>query len=199
MANLREFLLLPKLPSKDFLSKEAYDFIQRDIYVDVSTVLISNFDWNFVYADVLAWPSTSRTSVILPDGGAISLYTRQFTSDTPVTLEISARSQDEAKLIVYASFLDQPISFTTPTATKITPLDLGAGAVIKLRTGPPASDLLHITTYRTLMGIASFPSCLLDSIASHRSSSGCPPVSLRLSRSMNMARCLSLGLIAFYH
>ncbi|OBZ76539.1 hypothetical protein A0H81_03146 [Grifola frondosa] len=147
MANICEFLLSAQAPLQGFIVKGGIRLHPRDIYVDVSAVLTSTFDWNFVYADVLVWPSTSRTSVILPDGGAISLFARQFTSDTPVTLEISARSQDEAKLIVYASFLDQPISFTTPTATTITPLDLGAdslhvGAVITVANGSASVEYL---------------------------------------------------------
>ncbi|TRM69545.1 hypothetical protein BD626DRAFT_390571 [Schizophyllum amplum] len=116
---------LRKIPAKVNRNKSAANIILHNVFTDLGTLKTDEAEFTFVYTDVLALTPGSSVRLPLPDLASINLYARIVTADQPVTIELVTSSQRTAQVMLWATYIDQPVSVTL--AGRPTPqlLDLG--------------------------------------------------------------------------
>ncbi|WEW55974.1 hypothetical protein PRK78_001409 [Emydomyces testavorans] len=91
-------------------SAEIYSL--RDVLIDASsTFLGSKASSVSVFADVLVF-SGEETVIKIPDCGVFMLYTRVITASSPIRLVLKPETKSDCVVMIYASVLDQPVSYT---------------------------------------------------------------------------------------
>ncbi|KAI1271857.1 hypothetical protein F5Y07DRAFT_403944 [Xylaria sp. FL0933] len=122
--------------------------IQRDVYLDASTVLTAPTNQLYLYTDVLAF--TKQETVISPPAyGLIQIVARVLTADNPINLKFVTAGDDGCVVWIYASMLDQPITVSSGTSKPIT-LTLGletGNAGVFLTVQPNAISTEYVTDF----------------------------------------------------
>ncbi|KAL1749163.1 hypothetical protein HDZ31DRAFT_28359 [Schizophyllum fasciatum] len=119
---------LKDIPAKTSQGIVAMSSISHDVYVDLSTVKMDSADLTFVYTDVLALSPAPTVSLSLPRFASINLFARAITSEAPVNLELSTADDEMAQLVIWATYVDQPVTVTLANKTQPAKLDLGPGS-----------------------------------------------------------------------
>ncbi|KAL1754059.1 hypothetical protein FB107DRAFT_249776 [Schizophyllum commune] len=95
--------------TKSFEQTPVNTFV-HDVFVDLAPVDLTRSDFTSVYTDILALSSKAIMQLLLPKLALVRLYARVITSDQPTTLELCPSSHDAAQVVLWATYLDQPVS-----------------------------------------------------------------------------------------
>ncbi|APA11695.1 hypothetical protein sscle_08g064650 [Sclerotinia sclerotiorum 1980 UF-70] len=159
---------LPTIPQKSSVGVNGFKYVQRDIYVDVPTVLASAASARqiSIYADVLAFPSPN-IDIAVPKFGIIKFITRVVSGSGPLLITLTPAANEQSAFLIYGSTFDQPISFKigsdSPVSLNLSP-DLGnLGAKIILKNG--VATLTYLSRYVDLsVSDVEFSKCLSTQI-----------------------------------
>ncbi|TRM63187.1 hypothetical protein BD626DRAFT_569227 [Schizophyllum amplum] len=119
---------LSKIPAKNDRTSTATNLILHDVFTDLGALKTDEADFVFAYTDILAFSPGTRVSLSLPEMASINLYTRVITSEQPVTLELVPSSDEDAQVVLWATYLDQPVTVCLAGQTGAHALDLGVAS-----------------------------------------------------------------------
>lgn len=156
---------IAKIPLRAAVEQDEHGrYSQRDVYLDISTLLGNSGTHRQVggFADVLAFTS-SKVVVNLPKNGNFRLYARVFTASSPVHLQFEPEDDCDCVVSMYASILDQPMTFSFGSShsrtLKLGPKFSNVGVEIGRFDGRVETE--YHTRYNDLR---SYPSTFVDTL-----------------------------------
>ncbi|KAL1720265.1 hypothetical protein EV715DRAFT_197400 [Schizophyllum commune] len=99
-----------KIPATKSSEHTSANTFVHDVFVDLALLDLAQSDFTNVYTDILALSSEATMKLPLPELALASLYARVITSDQPTTLELSPSSREAAQIVLWATYLDKPVS-----------------------------------------------------------------------------------------
>ncbi|KAL1728775.1 hypothetical protein EV714DRAFT_214375 [Schizophyllum commune] len=115
---------LSEIPAMASQTTTATSSVTRDVYFDISHLQTAGVDFTYVYTDILALSPAPTVQLPLPALTFVTLFSRVITSEAPVNLRLTTASDEPAQVIIWATYVDQPITVSLGNGSP-QPLDLG--------------------------------------------------------------------------
>ncbi|KAL1694312.1 hypothetical protein GGG16DRAFT_47593 [Schizophyllum commune] len=146
---------LSKIPATAIQDTSATSSVTRDVYVDISHLQTSGVDFTYVYTDILALSPAPTVQMPLPVLASITLFSRVVTSEAPVNLQLTTASDDAAQVVIWATYVDQPIT-----------VSLGNGSPQSLNLGVASGNVgVSLTATKGALTVEYYKSYFVQDVA----------------------------------
>ncbi|KAI5892587.1 uncharacterized protein SCHCODRAFT_02626537 [Schizophyllum commune H4-8] len=146
---------LSKIPAMASQITTGTSSVTRDVYVDVSHLQTAGVDFTYVYTDILALSPAPTVQLPLPALASITIFSRVITSEAPVNIHLTTASDDAAQVIIWATYVDQPIT-----------VSLGNGSPQALNLGVMSGNVgVSLTATKGTLAVEYYKSYFFQDIA----------------------------------
>ncbi|KAL1724165.1 hypothetical protein EV715DRAFT_189195 [Schizophyllum commune] len=146
---------LSKIPAMASQTTTATSSVTRDVYFDISQLQTAGVDFTYVYTDILALSPAPTVQLPLPALASITLFSRVITSEAPVNIHLTTASDDAAQVIIWATYVDQPVT-----------VSLGTGAPQQLNLGVMSGNVgVSLTATKGTLTVEYYTSYFVQDIA----------------------------------